>query len=216
MNILQIYQRYTIMPGLQLHQLRVAAVALTVAMAVDDELSQDSIIAACLLHDMGNIIKFDLQAMAFPQFLEPEGQTYWLKVQQEYMSKYGSDEHLATMQIAREIGVSEYVLELIDAIGFGNLTPNYELKDLTKMICEYADNRVAPLGIVSLEVRLQDFENRYAHKFPSRAETLRREKAQDLARKSEQYIFSQLSIKPSAITDQALDGTITELKNFSV
>jgi hypothetical protein len=216
MNIVEIYQQYQIMPQLQLHQLRVAAVAQMLARAIDKNLNQEAIIKACLLHDMGNIIKFDLRAMALPHFLEPAGQEYWLKVQTEFLNKYGNDEHEATIQIARELNVSKYVIELIDSIGFNMLAKNYVAKDLAKMICEYADNRVAPLGIVSLEQRLHDLEKRYAHKFPAPAETKFRQQAQEIARLSEQYLFSLTHIKPSEITDEALDDTISKLRDFSI
>ena len=204
------------MPGLQLHQLRVAAVALTVSRAVAEQLDEDAIVAACLLHDMGNIIKFDLLGMALPQFLEPEGQGYWLKIQQDFVAKYGKDEHLASMQIAEEVGVSKYILELIDAIGFNMLATNFKEKNLAKMICEYGDNRVTPLGIVSLEARLRDLENRYRGRHSTQADNLRRQAAQAVARQSEQYIFGLVKIKPSDITDQALDGTIAQLKQYSL
>ena len=59
------------------------------------------LIAACLFHDMGNIIKSDLKK--FPEFLEPEGLEYWDRVKKEYVEKYGKDEHAATVAIARAI-----------------------------------------------------------------------------------------------------------------
>ena len=57
MNIQEIYTKYKIMPSLQLHQYRVAGVAMYLCERVKMKIDTDNIIAACLLHDMGNIIK---------------------------------------------------------------------------------------------------------------------------------------------------------------
>jgi len=61
------------MPSLQLHMFRVAGVASVICenFKQPELINQDDIVSACLLHDMGNIIKFNLSL--FPQFLEPEG-----------------------------------------------------------------------------------------------------------------------------------------------
>ena len=74
MKISEIYQKYQIPPHLQLHMYRVSAVAWTICDNFDEELDKIKIVAADLLHDMGNIIKFDLKL--FPEFLEPEGYDY--------------------------------------------------------------------------------------------------------------------------------------------
>ena len=67
MNIFNIYAKYKIPPQLQTHQLRVAAVAKTICEHLWPKLSDmRTIISTCLVHDMGNIIKFDLDK--FPKF----------------------------------------------------------------------------------------------------------------------------------------------------
>jgi len=75
MTIQQIYDHYDIMPSLQLHMLRVTAVAAMIVESFNQPLDKNNIIKACLLHDMGNIVKFDFNYMkeSMPQFLEPPG-----------------------------------------------------------------------------------------------------------------------------------------------
>ena len=68
MTILEIYEKYKIMPQLQEHQLRVASVAKTICDHLLVPVHTDHVVSVCLLHDMGNILKFDLQK--FPQFGE--------------------------------------------------------------------------------------------------------------------------------------------------
>lgn len=69
-TISQIYDRYQVLPALQLHMLRVAAVAQLICSSHHRALPTDHIISCCLLHDIGNILKFDLTY--YPEFLEPE------------------------------------------------------------------------------------------------------------------------------------------------
>ena len=59
-NITDIYEKYKIMPLLAMHQIRVAAVAMMICDSLSVPIDKDSVIKACLLHDIGNIIKFDL------------------------------------------------------------------------------------------------------------------------------------------------------------
>ena len=82
-TIQQIYSDYKIMPNLQLHQLRVASVAKIIAENFKEKLDKESIVIACLFHDMGNIIKFNFSY--FTEFLKPEGLEYWQAVKNEYI-----------------------------------------------------------------------------------------------------------------------------------
>ena len=77
----EVYSEYKIMPTLQLHQLRVAAVARLVCDHLTHPINTRDVILACLFHDMGNIIKSNLNH--FPEFCEPEGTAYWEKVKAE-------------------------------------------------------------------------------------------------------------------------------------
>ena len=214
MNIIQVYAKYQIMPELARHQLRVAGVAQTIVQACQQRLDEDSIVTACLLHDMGNILKFDLTR--FPEFLQPEGLDYWQQVQLDYQKKYGVDEHEATMMIARELKVSDQVLQFIDAIGFSKIEAHYQGKDLAKMICEYADTRVAPQGVVSLNERLADLAQRYASHYSTPADVVRRDKNFKLAQLSEQVIFAVCKLKPEEITEASLNDTIFLLKEWQL
>ena len=55
-KISEIYAEYKIMPNLQMHMYRVAAVASLIYDNFNEPLNKEEIITACLLHDMGNII----------------------------------------------------------------------------------------------------------------------------------------------------------------
>lgn len=214
MKISDIYQHYQILPDLAQHMLRVAAVAAVVCDHFQQPVDKTSIVAACLLHDMGNIIKFDLTE--FPEFLEPQGLSYWEDVQADFKERFGNNELVATELIAEEIGVIERVKELIQAISFLKIEDNYQSDDYGKKIADYADTRVSPFGVVSLEQRLQDLEQRYGQKLDSLKEQQQRQLFFQLARKIEDQIFAQCDLSPAEVTNQAISATIITLKNFVV
>jgi hypothetical protein len=218
MTIRTVYQRYRIMPNLQVHQLRVAAVAQFIINHLKpvfaSEVDAKSVITACLLHDMGNIIKFDLTV--FPEFLEPQGLNYWQGVQQEYLDLYGPNEHHASMAIAREIGASEEVITLIDSIGFSKTRENMESGSLNRMLGEYADDRVTPHGVVGLEERIEDLERRYGPKYPQPEQVAQRREFARFARAIEKHIFARATILPANLTDQTLAPIIADLEDWQL
>ena len=192
--------------------LRVAAVASLICDNFDESLPKDDIITACLLHDMGNIIKFNLGYL--PEFLEPEGLEYWQNVKNEYLEKYGENEYLASLAIAQEIKVSDYVLELIKSISFAGAQNNASGSDYDKKIPEYCDDRVNPFGIVSLEQRFTDLRERYAHRIDNRVE--RQASFENAVRQMEKQIFAKCKIKPEDINNGTVKSVIAELKNFVI
>jgi 5'-deoxynucleotidase YfbR-like HD superfamily hydrolase len=72
MIIQDIYNRFEILPSLQLHMLRVAAVTQEICKQVKDKLSNETktLITLSLLHDLGNLVKFDISL--FPKLFEPK------------------------------------------------------------------------------------------------------------------------------------------------
>jgi len=61
-TITEIYEHYNIPPWLQEHMLRVSAVSSIICDQLGDKVRKHEVVSACLLHDMGNIIKFDFDS----------------------------------------------------------------------------------------------------------------------------------------------------------
>lgn len=206
-TILDIYDQYNIINNLQIHQLRVTAVALSICRNFSDsiKIDKESIIKACLLHDMGNIIKYKMDV--FPEVFEPQGVEYWQKVKDEYINKYGSDEHTATLSIIRELGLSEYIVNLVEFIECGYAESHKNQDNFDKKIVCYADNRVSPHGIVSLSVRREELLKRYSYSLVSRDKHLY---------EIEKQIFLHCKIKPEDITEESCQEIIEDLKKYKI
>ncbi len=212
--ITELYDNYKIMPQLAMHQLRVAAVAYAIEQALFEPLHEEELISACLLHDMGNILKFDFAV--FPEYLEPQGRAYWEEVREAWKKRYGTDEHAATLAIAREIGVSGRTMEYIDAVGFSKAAAAARGDSFEKKIACYADQRVAPQGVVSLDERLEEGFRRYAGR-EDRKEDDEAIAANAAALKEiERQIFSRASDTAESITPTLCEHHVAALKKYHV
>ena len=217
----EIYAAYKIMPNLQLHQLRVAAVGKLICDNFSKQISQHDVILACLFHDMGNILKFNLTY--FPEFFKPQGLEFWEAVKAEYKEKYGTDQHEASKKVAREIGLSGAVVEIIDAIGFSNVGPALAGNSLENKICVYADSRVGPHGVLTLAERFADGRKRYLARGVTNDHgkeiTVQRDTFEALtesAQKMEKQIFASAKIKPEDINDTSVALLVEELWEYPV
>lgn len=204
----EIYRRYQIMPNLQQHMWRVAGVAQLICDNLQVSVDTENVVTACLLHDLGNILKFDLKV--FPEFLQPEGAEYWQQVKAETLTKYGALVHPATIAMASEVGASQRVLQLIEAISFNQEKKNFESDDFGRKICAYADMRVAPWGVVSLDDRLKDGKDRYPAK--SVKDERFRYAMNALLHKIEVQIFAVCQITAAEVTEAAVGPIIEMLK----
>lgn len=213
-KITDIYEEYKIMPQLQMHQLRVASVAQMICDNINLELDKNIIIKTALLHDMGNIIKFDLPL--FPKFLEPEGLEYWESVKSDYIQTYGDNEHEATVKIIEELGVEQEVSRIAGENRFSNMCLHKEGQDIYLKIIHYADGRVGPNGVLSYNERMDDAGERYKDHRINIWQKEERLKLVECGKDIEKQIFFHLNIKPEDINDQSVAPIIENLKNFEI
>jgi 5'-deoxynucleotidase YfbR-like HD superfamily hydrolase len=214
-TVQEIYDAYKIMPSLQLHQLRVAAVAQMLCEDLTRDVDRESVVLACLFHDMGNIIKSNLHVL--PDLLEPEGAAHWQLVKDEFIREYGDNEHRATEIIAQKIGLPAPVRVLISGIGFPKLGTVRDSRKLEEKIVEYADLRAGPHGVLSMSARIQEARERYASKrsdIPRNEESFRELEAAAYA--VEQQLFAEATIAPSDITEHSIAGYIERFRDYTV
>lgn len=211
----EIYAQYKIMPNLQLHQLRVAAVGKFVCDNFKEPLNENDIILACLFHDMGNILKFDLTY--FPDAVEPQGLAYWEAVKKEYAEKYGEDQHEASQMIARQIGLPETVVHLIGLVSFSGLQQTLTEDAYEPKIVEYADCRVAPYGIAPIRERFEDGRKRYLSRFPTEAESeTHYNMLTEAGYEMERQIFAHCSLSPESIDDATVAPLVEKLWEYPI
>lgn len=212
-NILDVYERYHIMPSLREHMLRVAAVASLICDHWQgEEIDKQSIAMACLLHDVGNIIKFRFN---LPEDEHNPDIGHWRTVRQEFIDKYGTNEHHATLEIAKELGQSETVLSYIDGVGHDKFGEQIPLGDMGIKIVNYADTRVAPQGVVSYQARMDDVLVRYRTHPQFIGEAAHAEMV-SYGYQVEAQIFEQVDIKPEDVTNEAIATIVEKLKQHQV
>ena len=209
----QIYKKYKITPSLQMHMFRVAAVASIICDNFSEPLNKEEIISACLLHDMGNIVKFKMNVI--PKFFEPEGVEYWQGVKDEYIRKYGDNEHEVTEKIIQEIGLPENLISLAGQNQFSLICRHRDSDNINMKIVHYADGRVNPHGVVSYEDRMNEARSRYQNDENRHLEG-ERQKLVACGADIEKQIFAKCKIKPEDITDEAVAPIIAELRNFVI
>lgn len=230
MKIASLYQKYAILPSLALHQYRVAAVGMATYAGIRGDVRKQvdrlhpgdawAIPAACLLHDMGNILKFNMSL--FPQFFEPEGVAFWQEVQSHFRRRYGNDEHVATRIIAEEILAPchddhrDRTLALIDAIGFSQACEHAKTDDLGKQIVMYADCRVEPHGVTTLEDRLREGHARYRKNKGGNHDPGFFVRMSQAVRDIEQQIGALSDSDPRMITEDSVTDAIARLSDFEI
>lgn len=164
MHVIQIYQQYQIPQNLQLHMLRVAAVGKIICDHITSQaIDADLIIKTLLLHDMGNIIKFNFNNTSMFSPEDREKVESYQKTQAEFMRKYGNDADVATIQIIKEITSDERIVELCKNC-HGEMAHKYVNGEFwNERICYYADMRIGLHGILSVDERFDDLKQRYPH-----------------------------------------------------
>lgn len=164
MQIKQIYEKYQIMPQLVTHMLRVGAVGKLIAENWKGGCDVKFVTDLCLLHDVGNIVKFDLVNLNEDKFGKINNLAYWQQVQADYWAKYGHDAHDATTGILRDAGRPQFesYINEEEALYFAEAREEKLAQThVEAIILMYADCRVTPSGVVSYRERVDDLKDRY-------------------------------------------------------
>lgn len=213
-----IYERFRVPPWLQLHQLRVAAVAAMTAKAQRSSVDMDLIVRTGLLHDIGAIVKFDfsfnthsdLQALC-----PPDDVLHWSAVQAEVRKRYGSREHEASRAMLKEIGLAD-VQEVFDAMGIQNIPRVLAGGFAEAQIAQYGDMRVGPHGVLSIADRVADVSKRYAAYWEREGRSNESKHYLRFSRQLESHLFQNAAIAPADITDEALQPLIDAFWEYEI
>jgi|SRR3989344_3606743 len=213
----EVYAAYNVMPSLQLHQLRVAAVGKLIVDNFKEPVSKEDVILACLFHDMGNIVKSDLSR--FPEFCEPEGLSYWEDVKADFIRRYGSHAHEANIAIGKELQLLENVVAIMDASSFSRLENVLASDSVELKILQYADTRVGPYGVLSIGERLVEARKRYVARIKTKEYYETDENFEKLSKAAygiEKQILALTTIGPDDINEAAVTPLLEQLRKYPV
>lgn len=199
------------MPQLETHMLRVAGVGKIVADNWKSKCDSELTTQLCLLHDMGNIVKFDLgDGVDRSKFGEIQNLPQWQIIQKEYREKYGKSAHEATNAILEDAKLERFI-KLIneeEALYFAE-AKEMELSkaNVASIILMYADCRVTPQGVVSYRERIDDLQERYGAKTRT---------WYDWTYWFEEWIQQQSIIDLTSITDESVEPLFDELLEYQL
>ena len=214
-DVASIYAAYRVPPGIRLHMLRVAAVGSWVldrwkGPPVDHE----TIVLTLLVHDIGNIVKADIDK--YPVLFSEDLQDlpYWRAVQTSIRERYGGTDQQATLTMAKEIGVSPEVLALLDKKIFVKNEETARSSDWGTKIAAYADQRVAPLGVLPLRERLMEAKHRYEGVPTASVNNPRWPRLLECATEIERQLQGKIGESVDNITDESIAPYIDTLRNY--
>jgi hypothetical protein len=201
MKVKAIYKKLGIIPNLAEHMVTVARVALLIKNHWQGpKLDWEMVKKTALLHDLGNIVRFDLDKYSHFLGLEAVRIDYWKGVQMKTIAKYGKDDHQATKKMLDELGTDQKIIKVILNKSFGGSVQLARNNDWPAKILHYADARVMPHGVVTLEERIQDTRERMP-KYANRPDF---EDLVAATREIEKQIQEKLDIAVSAINQDSV------------
>ncbi len=216
-TIQSIYETYRVPPNLQLHMYRVAALGMCMAdhMSSDLTLNKNIITQANLLHDIGNIVKFDFslsEAMGMPE----DEVSYWKGVQTEVITKYGKDEDIVTDRMVEELGVDKRVIDILTQHGLDKIKYALAHDDWDAKIIRYCDSRISPNGVVSISQRWADNRKRYQGRNHALSNLTLTEARENSELELEEQIQSKCAVDLQAISNQEIEARFPALKMFEI
>ena len=207
-NIIDIYNSYGIPERLQMHMLRVAACSKVIIKNWNGEkLDVEMLYRVLLLHDMGNLVKI------------PENECDNQKFRRKrayYYSVFGNDDHAVSLQIGKELGLSEKELRIMEDKVFVNNEYILSCDSYETKIGAYCDQRVSPDGVLSLLERLNQAKIRYKNKPNSSMNNPRTDYLIECAVKIEKQVMNFCLIRPDEINDASISTYIEQFKNYQL
>lgn len=231
-SIAQIYQHYFIPDNLATHMFQTAALGKIIienwkhsTNQLDNSRSlidQELTITTLLVHDLGNLVKFNLkkpvkyQCKEHKKLFEGDNLKFWQTKQQEMIDRYSPDASLANLQILKELNL----------IKSAQLLKNHTFEHINQLILKaghwqekiisYCDLRFTPKGLSSVTNRIKDLQTRYQTSDLTW-------KNKDLVKQRlnssltlEQQINSQTKIDITQVTTAEIDNHIEQLQSYPI
>ena len=216
MRIIDIYNTYHLPERLRIHMLKVGACCKLILDNFDDTpINKKAIITVALLHDTGNMAKIGNIGNTNIDDITLEDKEF-INIRKKYIDKYGLDDNLITIEIGKELGLTDYELKLFELKESKRNEEIMKSNNFEEKICAYCDERVSPYGVMGIKDRLEDAKKRYKG---SKSIWGNEEEANHLiecALEIEKQIMKHCKIKPEDINDNSIEKYIEELKEFEI
>ena len=165
-------------------------------------LDKDSIIKACLIHDIAKPLTFDPEKQSIFGMTMNEKNNL-IKLQEMLKNKYGSEEHLVAVKIGQELGFNSTGVRIMEYLEWHLIPKIIEINDFESILAIYCDMRIGPKGILPLFERLMELENRESTKI----HTLYQSNGEQL----EEIIKKNMQINVNSITNDQINSHFEEL-----
>lgn len=205
-HIDEIYARFQVPAHLQHHMRLVAGVTLWLVDHCKEPVDRDLLLACAFVHDLGNIVKFDFSQPLEKGMEHPEEIEELKKVQVEMEERYGKKDHHATMMMLNELGVDKKILNVLELSDWRSIKESTRLRLLVPMMLSYADYRVAPYGVVSVQERIADIHKRYRKKHNIKFDEAIFQESADNYEDLEIVLFEFITGKPEDINNESVQA----------
>ncbi len=171
MLLKDIYKKYSPLPNLQDHMLRVGAIVSIIVNASNEEIientgfSKKDLIIIALLHDIAKIIEInlDITAKMYPSYTQ-ETINNAKQVQQTLRKQLGNNHSCGATLIFEELKLPAKYSAAVSLIKFRYLYFVYKNKIIPNYILNYADMRVSPYQTTTLLARFLEGQKRFLEK----------------------------------------------------
>jgi len=211
-NITAIYEKYFVPLNVVRHMKDVAGVAAQICANSKEKIDPTDLIAVCLVHDLGNICKINLHSSEKVVLLDEEDKKrieFFKEKQKEFWEKYGKDDNYANEMIAKELGLNKKVIFLLENKAIEHKPKEFWINNLELMILAYADCRVAPEGVVSMQERIEEYAKRNSFHL-DKEKWERSKRFEEFAREMESELFNRLTIQPQDITKESVKKYVNQ------
>lgn len=203
-----IYDYCQLPPVLRQHMIRVTKVGKwMLSHWQGPDFDQDLYIRALLVHDLGNLAKFDLSPSATVRLIPLENAEKWQKIQHDFIARYGSDADQATLTLIRELQLpnTEALIALVGGHSAAKLAQTVHQPDWAQKLLDYTDFRVGPFGILTLDERFADLTRRYSYRTTEWGDQHWITQQLNLFKQLESQIAAQLDTPISDLSDDSIN-----------
>jgi hypothetical protein len=190
--------------------LKVAAVAKIICDNLEISADKETIIKTMLLHDMGNILRFNLENTSLFDKKDLPNINKFKTAQQNFKEKYHHDADEATLEIIKELTSNKKILNLCANSHGEHIKAILNKKEWEKKISYYSDMRIGPFGVLSVNERFDDLIARN----PNDKKVLEQYKQECLEIEKQLIKICKIDIKK--ISNKLLEPEIKSLKTYAI